>query len=393
MRRGHLSPPLPPPLLPPQLPQDALESKEPASPPPCLPASMPLAPAPVMVLEPEIPAPPSQPPGLPQEPALRTQDKEGAAKSKLSLPCKILRFDHEILQKPANAASEAETADSFLSGVDEETPSFAKSRMGNGVKFPPGLQPPPNTPSHGSVLHGDGGCRPCAWFWKSSGCENGPECGHCHMCPEGEIKSRKKAKQTIMRLGLATPKVAKSYEDEVRPRELPSFGVPEVRESHIVQNHEIDILLAASPACAPSDFDSTCAGTLDYDCLTTGTCSEHESHESHEQDSDGSHSERSASVVNFPPGLEHRIDHDKVVPSKGSALHSNGVCRPCAWFWKPTGCQNGTNCKYCHACPDGEIKSRKKTKLTVMRLGLVTPKAAKSEPKEKYSLSLASLLT
>ena len=50
----------------------------------------------------------------------------------------------------------------------------------------------------------------------------GKECGHCHLCPEGEIKAcpkwgfnispdvattfqaRKRAKQTVMRLGLAT---------------------------------------------------------------------------------------------------------------------------------------------------------------------------------------------
>merc|ERR1712050_473557 len=48
--------------------------------------------------------------------------------------------------------------------------------------------------SVGSILHGTGCCRPCAWFWKPHGCSNGQDCRHCHACPEGEAKLRKKAK-------------------------------------------------------------------------------------------------------------------------------------------------------------------------------------------------------
>jgi hypothetical protein len=71
---------------------------------------------------------------------------------------------------------------------------------------PPGLQPPPGTPSHGSLMHSVGNCRPCSWFWKPEGCRNGDECLHCHLCPADEIKSRRRSKFAIMRLGLATPK-------------------------------------------------------------------------------------------------------------------------------------------------------------------------------------------
>lgn len=55
------------------------------------------------------------------------------------------------------------------------------------------------------------------------------------------------------------------------------------------------------------------------------------------------------------------------LPSRGSALHVSGACRPCAWFWKPTKCQNGQECWHCHLCPEGELKSRKKSKLVMMR--------------------------
>ncbi|OLQ01886.1 hypothetical protein AK812_SmicGene15312 [Symbiodinium microadriaticum] len=46
-------------------------------------------------------------------------------------------------------------------------------------------------PSVGSQQHGTGECRPCAWFWKK-GCLNGRECLHCHLCPEGELRRKKK---------------------------------------------------------------------------------------------------------------------------------------------------------------------------------------------------------
>jgi transposase-like protein len=46
--------------------------------------------------------------------------------------------------------------------------------------------------SIGSLAHASGSCRPCAWFWKPEGCANGKECRHCHACPQGEGRRRKK---------------------------------------------------------------------------------------------------------------------------------------------------------------------------------------------------------
>merc|ERR1712187_426724 len=71
---------------------------------------------------------------------------------------------------------------------------------------PLGFQLPGNMMSQGSLLHGSGKCKPCAWFWKPGGCQKQQNCTHCHLCPYGEIKARKNAKLTMMRLGLATPK-------------------------------------------------------------------------------------------------------------------------------------------------------------------------------------------
>jgi len=63
----------------------------------------------------------------------------------------------------------------------------------------------PNLASKGSTLHGTGRCSPCAWFWKSRGCNSGWDCTYCHMCPEGELKARKKAKVQAIRMGVLEP--------------------------------------------------------------------------------------------------------------------------------------------------------------------------------------------
>ncbi|CAK9072414.1 unnamed protein product [Durusdinium trenchii] len=45
--------------------------------------------------------------------------------------------------------------------------------------------------------------------------------------------------------------------------------------------------------------------------------------------------------------------------SIGSALHEHGLCKPCAWFWRPGSCTNGAECQHCHLCPKGALQKRK----------------------------------
>lgn len=55
--------------------------------------------------------------------------------------------------------------------------------------------------------------------------------------------------------------------------------------------------------------------------------------------------------------------------SQGSSLHDgSNRCSPCAWVWKPKGCASGAECNYCHLCPEGELKRRKKAKIAALRL-------------------------
>jgi len=61
--------------------------------------------------------------------------------------------------------------------------------------------------------------------------------------------------------------------------------------------------------------------------------------------------------------------------SVGSATHLVGECKPCAWFWRPQGCSNGFECRHCHLCPSGEVRARRKHKLSMSRKGKPTPPA------------------
>jgi len=53
--------------------------------------------------------------------------------------------------------------------------------------------------------------------------------------------------------------------------------------------------------------------------------------------------------------------------SIGGSLHASGACKPCAWFWRPQGCDNGIECRHCHLCAIGELKARRRSKKTVSR--------------------------
>lgn len=72
--------------------------------------------------------------------------------------------------------------------------------------------------------------------------------------------------------------------------------------------------------------------------------------------------------------------------------HGPGHCRPCAWFWKEHGCRNGASCGYCHLCPEGELKSRKKNKVAAMRMGALAPVKANSQAGGGWGLKLDSLI-
>jgi hypothetical protein len=70
---------------------------------------------------------------------------------------------------------------------------------------------------------------------------------------------------------------------------------------------------------------------------------------------------------------EERRRLSKVLASVGAKLHGllgedgHPLCQPCGWFFKSSGCKNGVNCNYCHLCPQGTFKDRKRAKPVLLR--------------------------
>jgi hypothetical protein len=55
-------------------------------------------------------------------------------------------------------------------------------------------------------------------------------------------------------------------------------------------------------------------------------------------------------------------------------VHGKGNCTPCNYFlYKVDGCRQGDSCTFCHLCPKGEIKKRKKDKLKNLRKAGLIP--------------------
>ena len=47
----------------------------------------------------------------------------------------------------------------------------------------------------------------------------------------------------------------------------------------------------------------------------------------------------------FPESLEEMRRH-----------HDAGLCKPCRWFFKTSGCRHGSSCQHCHFCPASALK-------------------------------------
>lgn len=104
-----------------------------------------------------------------------------------------------------SAASTAASLPSAGQQLFSEAMKFLGSGGGSGNVAVAGPAPVPEllerrpSPSAGSALHGTGQCNPCAHYWKDRGCALGPSCDFCHLCEDGELKRRRKAKVAMMR--------------------------------------------------------------------------------------------------------------------------------------------------------------------------------------------------
>lgn len=101
-------------------------------------------------------------------------------------------------------------------------------------------------------------------------------------------------------------------------------------------------------------------------------------------------------LCRFPPWvmpLEAPRIPPLALPSVGSVLHGVGTCKPCAWHWKPRGCQNGFECKHCHVCQSGEIQRRKMKKQHPLRTDIMLPASMCPDVESScYIMNMASFL-
>merc|ERR1712048_1087178 len=193
-----------------------------------------------------------------------------------------------------------------------------------------------------------------------NGCAKGKDCTFCHdVSHEKDTQVVPHAKSTMMRLGLVTPKFSKEMGTTER------FCMEDDNEEQFLSGSE-----QGSTTCAGSEQESF-------------EMSDHEEANPQTDQAIPFHPQYAPPGLVAPPGT----------PSLGGMKHGNGGCKPCAWFWKPQGCQNGSECLHCHLCPMDELKNRKRSKAAMFRLGLATPKARPaSHQTATFTLSLSNCL-
>mmetsp|Transcript_51162 Transcript_51162/g.121595 ORF Transcript_51162/g.121595 Transcript_51162/m.121595 type:complete len:386 (-) Transcript_51162:186-1343(-) len=131
--------------------------------------------------------------------------------------------------------------------ADEASPKQRTRSIPRQLKLPVGV------PSQGSIFHEIGACRPCAWFWKKSGCQNGAECRHCHACPKGELKARKKA---------ARAAAARKEEDEAAEAETEAeMRLTKSEQCRLASKDSVATTMVPSEELAPcwDEVSTTCS--------------------------------------------------------------------------------------------------------------------------------------
>jgi len=178
------------------------------------------------------------------------------------------------------------------------------------------ISSPALPPSVGSLLHATGACTPCPEFWQPEGCGEGeaakaPDASSLFRPPPGLEGIQAEAVCADVNEGLQRP-VGSSLHGTGMCKPCAWYWKPqgcsngaECKHCHMCPKDEVKARSRRKLKKAGNDAELSTTGAL------------------------------------------------------GSALHGTGLCKPCAWFWKPGGCKNGDECKHCHLCPEGEIKARK----------------------------------
>merc|ERR1719203_909985 len=232
--------------------------------------------------------------------------------------------------------SAADWARSLVSTEGSSTPRSEVEVQIQPESTVPSIPPPPVAPellatayslrvrSEGSVGHAQGLCKPCAFFWKDVGCKSGTACQFCHECEPDERKRRNREKRASVQFQLLGSSVPSS--DPLQLLGLP--GPPSAPPS----------APPAVPPCAPPAAPpAVYPAPLSVSPPTPPP----------------------SAPPSVPPAA---LAQEAPCHSLGSAGHALGKCKPCAFFGKGVGCNNGASCQFCHICGADERKRRSKEK-------------------------------
>lgn len=305
-----------------------------------------------------------------------------AASETWSVPCTPTpQPQPKCMSAPGRTESSSKECILALQAVVAPTPVQPAHPPTSQVPPPPGLHAEAALPLPfvGSAVHDNGKCKPYAWFWKPQGCQNGQLCLHCHLCPAGEHKACRKTRLAALSIEIVSTDVSANSDL------LPLRGVSDAPSSPGGAGRSaVERSLPPSRAGdlppglmmgAPPDL-STDALSHRRPCALPGLATDAPPRLQANAPLGLTSGLRFGSALDAPPGLG---DVDLIaLPSFGSAGHAAGTCRPCAWFWKPQGCNNGQLCCHCHLCPAGEHKTRR----AVRRVSQFTTLAAAADTTE-----------
>eukprot|EP00428_Durinskia_dybowskii_P052371 CAMPEP_0170319752 /NCGR_PEP_ID=MMETSP0116_2-20130129/60594_1 /TAXON_ID=400756 /ORGANISM="Durinskia baltica, Strain CSIRO CS-38" /LENGTH=460 /DNA_ID=CAMNT_0010572491 /DNA_START=51 /DNA_END=1433 /DNA_ORIENTATION=+ len=245
----------------------------------------------------------------------------------------------------------------------------------------PTPQSPRSLPSIGSAWHATGDCVPCAWFWKPQGCNNGAQCTRCHMCPEGEVKARKKLQKQVMVQKTKEAKQEPAYVTVAQLETAPSAAslTAAVHSTGVEIPIKHTFIHYSEPPCevvegppvysAPGIMLHPQAGSTS----AAAAAAEASAVAAAAAAVIGAPSSAAAAVVAaaaaaiaLPGGAA--ADGTAAGSSAGNEAHLRGECKPCSYFWyKADGCRNGYDCAFCHLCEKGENKKRKKERIRALK--------------------------
>jgi len=92
---------------------------------------------------------------------------------------------------PLRSAASSAAGEAFQIVVDKPFPKATKLWSD---EVDDSLRIPDPSWSMGAAGHATGLCKPCGWNTKPGGCVKGADCEFCHMCDDGALKRKKKAR-------------------------------------------------------------------------------------------------------------------------------------------------------------------------------------------------------